>query len=102
MPLITEPENDDSYVVDRFQSPVIEFWRSSMVSQVLFPGGIEADLTYFDEETRDLAQKPVEFRKWFEAIDNWIRKNFVQLGIHVFAGPGAIALREDGAILQGR
>jgi hypothetical protein len=103
LPLVTEkvPEKDD-YVVDGFQSPVIEFWRSWTVSQIMMPGGMQADMNYFDDDKRDLAQKPAEFRKWFESIDGWIRKNYRRLGIYIFAGPGAQKFGEQGGILQGR
>ena len=39
LPLVAEqvPEKD-YYVVDGFQSPVIEFWRSWTVSQIMLPG----------------------------------------------------------------
>ncbi len=103
LPLVTEkvPEKDH-YVVDGFQSPVIEFWRSLTVSQVMLPGGMQADMNYVDSDRSDLAAKPVEFRKWFESIDGWIRKKYRRLGIYIFAGPGAQDFREHGGILQGR
>jgi len=103
LPLVTEqvPEKD-YYVVDGFQSPVIEFWRSWTVSQIMMPGGIQADVNYIDNDKQDLAKKPVEFRKWFESVDGWIRKKYRRLGIYVFAGPGAQKFREQGGILQGR
>jgi hypothetical protein len=103
IPLVTEhvPEKG-LFVVDGFQSPVIEFWRSWVVSQVMLPGGIQADMNHIDDERRDLAKKPAEFRKWFESIDGWIRKHYRRLGIYIFAGPGAQKFREEGGILQGR
>ena len=103
MPLVTEhvPEKG-LFVVDGFQAPVIEFWRSWMVSQVMLPGGIQADMNYIDDQRQDLAKKPAEFRNWFESIDGWIRRNYRRLGIYVFAGPGAQKFRDDGGILQGR
>ncbi len=103
IPLVTElvPEKD-YYVVDGFQSPVIEFWRSWMVSQIMLPGAIQTDMNYIDTDKQDLAKKPAEFRKWFESIDGWIRKKYRRLGIYIFAGPGAQKFREQGGILQGR
>ena len=103
MPLVTErvPEKG-YYVIDGFQSPVVEFWRSWTVSQVMMPGGIQADMNYLDNERQDLDKKPLEFRRWFESIEGWIRKNYRRLGIYVFAGPGAQKFREEGGILQGR
>ena len=103
LPLVTEQVPEQGYyVVDGFQSPVIEFWRSWTVSQIMLPGGMQADMNCIDSERQDLALKPAEFRKWFESIDGWIRKNYRRLGIYIFAGPGAQKFREQGGILQGR
>lgn len=103
MPIVTETVPEKNYfVVDGYQSPVIEFWRSWTVSQIMIPGGIQVEMMWIDNEKQDIEKKPKEFRDWFESIERWIHKNFVRLGIHVFAGPGAIAFREDGGILQGR
>jgi hypothetical protein len=103
LPLVAEqvPEKD-YYVVDGFQSPVIEFWRSWTVSQIMLPGGMQADMNYIDGERQDLAKKPAEFRRWFESVDGWVRKKYRRLGIYVFAGPGAQRFGEQGGILQGR
>ena len=103
MPLVTGPVPEKNYyAVDGYQSPVIELWRSWTVSQIMIPGGIQVEMMWIDEEMQDIEKKPREFREWFESIEDWIHKNFVKLGIHVFAGPGAIRFREDGGVLQGR
>ena len=103
IPLVTEHDPEkDYYLVDGFQSPVIEFWRSWMILQIMMPGGMQTDMNYFDDDRQDLAQKPLEFRRWFESIDGWIRKNYRRLGIYIFAGPGAQKFREQGGVLQGR
>jgi hypothetical protein len=103
IPLVTEHVPDRGYyVVDGFQSPVIEYWRSWLVAQIIMPGGIQVDMNYIDNERQDLDKKPVEFRRWFESIEGWIRKNYRRLGVYVFAGPGAQKFREEGGILQGR
>jgi len=103
MPLVTEhvPEKG-LYVVEGFQSPVIEYWRSWIVSQVMMPGGIQADMNYIDDERKDLAKKSAEFRNWFDSFDGWIRKKYRRLGVYVFAGPGAQKFRNEGGMLQGR
>jgi hypothetical protein len=103
LPLVTEhvPEKD-YYVVDGFQSPVIEFWRSWTATQIMMPGAMQADMNYVDSNKGDLSKKPAEFRKWFESIDGWIRKKYRRLGVYVFAGPGAQKFKEQGGILQGR
>ena len=103
LPLVAEQVPEKDYcVVDGFQSPVIEFWRSWTMSQIMLPGGMQADMNYIDSERQDLDLKPAEFRKWFDSVDGWIRKKYRRLGIYVFAGPGAQKFREQGGILQGR
>jgi hypothetical protein len=103
MPLVTEHDREkDQYFVDEYQSPVLELWRSWSVSGILMPGGLQAEMTYLDPETEDLAKKPLEFRKWVDSIEGWIKRGYRQLGIHIFAGPGALDFREQGGILQGR
>jgi len=103
LPLVTEQVPEKGYyVIDGFQSPVIEFWRSWTVSQIMLPGGMQVDMNYIDNDKKDLAKKPAEFRKWFESIDGWIRRKHTRLGIYIFAGPGAQRFREQGGILQGR
>ena len=103
MPLVTDyVEEKNFYLIDVFQSPVIEFWRSWTVSRLMMPGGMQAETMWVDSDKRDLDKKPREFRDWVDSIEGWVHKNFVRLGTHIFAGPGAIVFREDGGILQGR
>lgn len=103
MPLVIDHVAESNYyLIDAYQSPVIEFWRSWIVSGVMMPGGIQADIMWIDDEKQDLEKKPSEFREWVDSIEVWIHKNFVGLGIHIFAGPGAIIFRQDGGVLQGR
>ncbi len=73
-----------------------------LILQIMLPGGMQADMNYIDSERQDLDLKPAEFRRWFESVDGWVRKNYRRLGIYVFAGPGAQRFREQGGILQGR
>ena len=103
MPLVTEHVTEKNYyLIDEYQSPVIEFWRPWVVSQIMMPGGIQAEMMWIDSEKQDLEKKPKEFRGWFESVEGWIHKNLVRLGMQIFAGPGAIMFREDGGIIQGR
>jgi len=101
LPLATEyaPEKN-CYVIDGFQSPVVEFQRSWTVSQMMLAGGIRADMNYLDSEKQDLAPKPAEFRNWFESIQNWIRKNFFHLTLLTYVGPGAEKFENEGGILH--
>src|SRR5438128_385393 len=92
--------SDSSYLIDAFESPVVEFQRSWTVSQMMLAGGIRADMNYLDSEKQDLAPKPAEFRKWFESIQNWIRKNFFHLTLLTYVGPGAEKFENEGGILH--
>ncbi len=61
LPVATEyaPEKG-CYVIDGFQSPVVEFQRSWMVSHMMLAGGIRADMNYLDSDKGDLVRKPVD------------------------------------------
>jgi hypothetical protein len=101
LPLVTEyaPEKN-GYVIDGFQSPVVEYLRSWMVSNVMLAGGIRADMNYLDEATQDLVRKPAEFRGWFDAMQNWIRKSFIHLTLLTYVGPGAEEFRRNGGLFH--
>jgi len=101
LPLVTEyaPEKN-CYVIDEFQSPVVEFQRSWMVSHMMLAGGIRADMNYLDSDKGDLVRKPAEFRNWFESIQNWIRKHFFHLTLLTYVGPGAEKFENEGGILH--
>ncbi len=101
LPVVTEYVPEKSwYVIDGFQSPVVEFHRSWIVSHMLLPGGIRADMNYLDSSKQDLVRKPVEFRNWFDSIQKWIRANFIHLTLLTYVGPGAEMFRQDGGILH--
>jgi hypothetical protein len=100
-PITTEyaPEKN-CYLIDGFQSPVVEFQRSWMVSGMMLAGGIRADMNYLDSEKQDLVPKPVEFRIWFDLMQNWIRKNFKHLTLLTYVGPDAERFRSEGGLLH--
>ena len=101
LPLVTEfDEENGVYLVNGFQSPVMEFLRSFTVSNMMLPGRLEADMTYFDDDRGDLVSKPVEFRQWVESIEAWIRKNYRHLTLYTYAAPGAERFEKDGGILH--
>src|SRR2546428_7466697 len=82
LPLVAEQVPEKDYcVVDGFQSPVIEFSRSWTVSQIMLPGGMQADMNYIDSDKQDLAKKPAEFRRGFGPGDGGIGKKYRGLGI---------------------
>ena len=101
LPLVNEfDEERGLYLVNGFQSPVIQFLRSFTVSNILLPGRLEADMAYFDDAKGDLVSKPVEFREWFEAIELWIRTNFKHLTLLTYLGPGAEKFRSEGGLIR--
>ena len=101
LPLATEfVEEGNYYVINGFQSPVAEFLRSVMVSQMLLPGRIQADMAYFEDERQDLVSKPAEFKRWFDEIEHWIRNNYKHLTLLTFAGPGAEKFQSEGGLLH--
>jgi len=101
LPLVTEfDEEKGYYLINGFQSPVVEFLRSFTISKMMLPGRLEADMTYFDDDKQDLVSKPVEFRSWFDSMEQWIRKNYRHLTLLTYVGPGAEKFREEGGILH--
>jgi hypothetical protein len=101
LPIVTEyAAEKHRYVIDGFQSPVVEFLRSWMVSHVMLAGGIRADMNYLDDEKQDLVRKPAEFRNWFDSMQSWVRKNFKHLTLLTYVGPGAEKFEDDGGILH--
>ena len=101
LPSVTEYVPEKSwYVIDGFQSPVVEFHRSWRVSNIMLAGGIRADMNYLDDDKRDLFRKPVEFRDWFDSMQNWVRKNFFHLTLLTYVGPGAAKFESEGGILH--
>jgi len=101
LPLVTEYASEkNGYVIDGFQSPVVEFLRSWVVSNVMLAGGVRADMNYLDNARQDLVPKPVEFRDWFGSMQNWIRKNFKHLTLLTYVGPGAQTFNEEGGLFH--
>jgi hypothetical protein len=101
LPLVTEIDDDKgTYVINGFQSPVVEFLRSFAISGIMLPGRLEADMTYFDDDKRDLVSKPVEFRDWVDSIEFWIKKHYKHLTLLTYVSPGAEKFRDEGGILH--
>ena len=100
LPLSPVVTQEGDYVIDGFQSPVIEFVRSIIVARMMLPGRLQADMNYLDGDKQDLVPKPVEFRKWYDLIDGWIRKNYSHVSLLTYAGPGAEMFREQGGVLH--
>jgi len=101
LPLVTEfDEETGYYLINGFQSPVVEFLRSFTISRMMLPGRLEADMTYFDDDRQDLVSKPVEFRSWFDSMEHWIRKNYRHLTLLTYVGPGTEKFQWEGGLLH--
>ena len=101
LPLVTEfDEETGRYLINGFQSPVVEFLRSFTISKIMLPGRLEADMTYFDDDRQDLVSKPVEFKNWFDSIEHWIRKNYRHLTLLTYVGPGTEKFQWEGGLLH--
>ncbi len=101
LPLVTEfVPGKGYYVIDGEQSPIVEFVRSRVVSRFMLSGRIQAVMNFFDSDEQSLVPKPAEFRKWFESMENWIRKKFTHLGLLTYAGPGAEKFRDEGGFFH--
>ena len=101
LPVATEylPEKN-CYVIDGFQSPVVEFHRSWTVSRMMLAGGIRADMNYLDNDKQDLVPKPAEFRDWSDSMQHWIRKRFKHLTLLTYVGPGAQTFQKEGGLFH--
>ena len=100
LPLSTVVTQEGDYTIDGFQSPVVEFMRPIIVARMMLPGRLQADMNYLDGEKEDLVPKPVEFRRWYNEMDRWVRKSYAHVSLLTYAGPGAVMFREQGGLLH--
>ena len=77
------------YLMDEFQSEVIEFSRSYLMNNIFHRGRIWAEFRYIDPKTNSWVNKNPDFKKWFENISKWIKKNYFKLDPMIYIGPGA-------------
>ncbi len=85
--------------VDPTNSPVIEFWRSDWSGKLLYPGRIWAEMYQPNPETGTF-ELHAEFKKWYEKIAGWIRRNYTRKGPLTYLGPEAMKLYEGGGELK--
>lgn len=87
------------YAINGLLSSLVELSRSYVKDNTMYPGRIWAEFTVVDGETNDLGQKDREFRKWYESLAKWIRKEFYHTGWMIFAGRGALRFQDEGGTL---
>jgi len=88
------------FVVDEDRSPVIEWTRSRFEKQKVKPGRIWATFEFTDVATKKPVDKGEEFRKWYDTVEKWIKRNFVRTNPRFYAGPEAVKFREHGGELD--
>ncbi len=98
-PILEYVPQQKHYVVERFQSPVVEFSRSFVKNDVMRAGRIWAEFKFYDEH-RNLVAKDPMFQKWFNQLANWIRKNYKLVDSLTYAGPEAVIFRAKGGIWE--
>ncbi len=87
------------FAINGLLSSVVEFSRSYVKDNTMYPGRIWAEFTIIDSEAEDLGQKDREFRKWYETLAKWIRREFYHTGWMIFAGQGALKFQNQGGTL---
>ncbi len=95
------------YSFDWMRSSAIEYQRCVIEEEVMYPGRIFADFTYYDRKSNSLLTKELEFEKWYESLAKWIRKSYHPIRLYdpgrskvpswiLYAGPGAQSFNKAG------
>lgn len=86
------------YSIDVINAHVIEFTPSFINSSgSLTKGRIWAEM--YSVENEELVYKGIKFEKWYDAMSQWIRRNFRKIkGIDGYWGPAAYELYEQERI----
>jgi len=80
------------YMVDQSVSSVVEFSRTVQRENMMRPGRLWAEFKYLDSKG-NWAFKEDEFKKWYESLVKWIRKNHSrEIDPDFYSGPGAVEL----------
>ena len=90
-------EEQEHYVVDPFESEIIEFWRSTFYRGHLVRGRIWAEMSFVDpKDPSKVVSKKESFRRWFNRLANWIRRNSVRDAAGDYLLPGAAEFVKKG------
>ena len=87
------------YVFDRFRSEIIELSRSHLNQDRLVRGRIWAEMAWWDEVTFERKYKSDSFKKWFNRLARWIKKNSIRNEVGDYVMPGAKKFVEGGGKL---
>lgn len=90
----------DYYVVDSMTSEVIEFSRSYIDEGRLVRGRIWAEMVGWERGSPEHTfEKSDSFKKWFNRLANWIRRNSVRNAVGDYMFPEAAEYLEHGGRL---
>jgi len=87
------------YVINKLDSPVVEFSRSILEGRVMHPGRIWAQFEFLDKNRMIMLPKEPSFKSWYEMIARWLRKNFERVREGQYKGPGFQRLIRQGGTL---
>jgi hypothetical protein len=86
------------YAVNKSNSEVIEFDRSTMHEGRLVRGRIWAEMAIWNEDGT-LVYKSDDFRKWYNRLANWIKRHSVRDRYGDYVLPGAAEYSKQGGRL---
>jgi len=97
--LVTEYVPQQEYfVIDREKSSVVEFSRTILDQNIIRPGRLWVEFKYLDPEGNWESKEP-GFKKWYEIVAKWIRKNYShEIDPDFYFGPGALELVRKGEV----
>ena len=84
------------FLIDQFNSSVIEFSRCYQEGNAIFRGRIHADFTYM-QDNKWINKEP-EFGKWYKQIASWLRRNYQRMDSVTYIGPDAGRLFNNGEL----
>jgi hypothetical protein len=88
------------YVLDRFESEVIEFHRSIMDEGRLVRGRLWVEMNgWRHDDPATIIKKSVAIGKWYEKLASWIKKRSKRNAAGAYVMPGAAAFAAQGGQL---
>jgi hypothetical protein len=96
-PVLRYIHAQDHFAVDRIESEVIEFDRSTFDEGLLVRGRIWAEMSFWTEGV--LVRKRKSFQKWFDRLASWIKRHAVRDEAGDYVLPGAAEYQKQGGKL---
>jgi len=90
--------------MDASVSEVVQLHRSHESGGCVVRGRIFAEFSYWNLHlpTPEVVRKGDGFRRWYESLERWIKRQYHRIGLAEYVGPGAAAYAAAGGkLLQG-